>query len=72
MAAELRWTDVHDIAIALADKYRELAPRELSLTDVQRYVVSLPGFVDDPKALSEVKLQAIQAAWHEEWEDRTR
>lgn len=72
MAAALRWTDVHDIAVALADKYREQAPRELSLADVQRYVTSMPSFVDDPKASSEPNLAAIQTAWHEEWEDRTR
>ncbi len=72
MTAELRWNDIQDIAIALADKYRELAPREVSLTDVHRYVTSLPAFVDDPNASSEPNLHAIQMAWHEEWEDRTR
>ena len=72
MTAELRWDDVQDIAIALADKYRDVAPLEVRFTDLHRYITGLPTFVDDPKAPSEAKLEAIQIAWHEEWEDRTR
>ena len=72
MAAELRWDDVQDIAIALADRHRDIAPLEVRFTDLHRYVTSLPEFVDDPKASNEAKLEAIQMAWHEEWEDRTR
>ncbi len=72
MAAELRWDDVHGIANELADKYRDIAPLEVRFTDLHRYVTSLPNFVDDPKASNEAKLEAIQMAWHEEWEDRTR
>jgi FeS assembly protein IscX len=72
MAAELRWDDVEDIAIALANKYRGVAPMEVRFTDLHRYITELPTFVDDPKASNEAKLEAIQLAWHEEWEDRTR
>ena len=72
MAAELRWDNAQDIAIALADKYRELNPLEVRFTDLQRYVTELPSFADDPKASNEAKLEKIQMAWHEEWEDRTR
>ncbi len=72
MAAELRWDDVEDIAIALADKHRGVAPMEVRFTDLRRYVIELPTFVDDPSASNEDNLEAIQAAWHEEWEDRTR
>ncbi len=72
MAAELRWDDVEDIAIALADKHREVAPLEVRFTDLRRYVIELPGFADDPMASNEANLEAIQMAWHDEWEDRTR
>jgi FeS assembly protein IscX len=72
MAAELRWDDVEDIAIALADKYRNLTPLEVGFTDLRRYVIELPAFVDDPSASNEDNLEAIQMAWHDEWEDRTR
>ena len=72
MAAELRWDDTEDIAIALADKYRNLTPLEVRFTDLRHYVIELPAFVDDPSASNEDNLEAIQMAWHDEWQDRTR
>jgi len=72
MAAPLNWDNVTEIGIALADRFRDLNPLELQFTDIHRYVTELPGFRDDPKASNDAKLQAIQQAWHEEWEDRTR
>jgi FeS assembly protein IscX len=71
MAAELKWDDVNDIAIALTDKFPQQNPLEVRFTDLHRYVTELPVFVDDPKASTEAKLEAIQMAWHEEWQDRT-
>ena len=71
MAAELKWDDVNDIAIALTDKFPQQNPLEVRFTDLHRYVSELPRFVDDPKASTEAKLEAIQMAWHEEWQDRT-
>jgi len=71
MAAELRWDDAEGIAIALTDKFPQQNPLEVRFTDLHRYVTELPTFVDDPKASTEGKLEAIQMAWHEEWEDRT-
>jgi FeS assembly protein IscX len=72
MAPELRWDDTEDIAIALTDKFPEVNPLEVRFTDLHRYVTELPIFVDDPKASNESKLEKIQMAWHEEWEDRTQ
>jgi FeS assembly protein IscX len=70
MPAELKWTDAEDIAIALADKLPEQNPLEVRFTDLHRYVTELPNFADDPKASNEAKLEAIQMAWYEEWQDR--
>jgi FeS assembly protein IscX len=70
MAAELRWTDAEDIAIALSEKYPEQNPLEVRFTDLHRYVIELPDFVDNPRASNEAKLEAIQMAWYEEWQDR--
>jgi FeS assembly protein IscX len=39
-------------------------------TDLHRYVTELPTFVDDPKTSNESKLEAIQMAWYEEYQDR--
>ncbi|MGA7461744.1 MAG: Fe-S cluster assembly protein IscX [Candidatus Korobacteraceae bacterium] len=70
MSAELRWTDCEDIAIALLEKFPEQNPLEVRFTDLYRYVTELPEFVDNPKASNEAKLEAIQMAWYEEWQDQ--
>ncbi len=70
MAAGLRWDDAEDVGIALAEKYPLQNPLEVRFTDLHRYVTELPIFVDDPKASNEAKLETIQMAWYEEWQDR--
>ncbi len=70
MAAELRWDDAEDLGIALADKYPDANPLEVRFTDLRRYIIELPTFVDDPQKSNESKLEAIQMAWYEEYQDR--
>jgi FeS assembly protein IscX len=70
MAMQLSWEDTEDIGIELADKYPNQNPLEVRFTDLHRMVIELPGFDDDPKGSNESKLEAIQMAWHEEWQDR--
>jgi FeS assembly protein IscX len=70
MAKELTWDDAEDIGVELADKFPDQNPLEVRFTDLHRYVIELPKFVDDPKQSTEGKLEAIQMAWHEEFEDR--
>ncbi len=70
MAAELRWDDTEDLALALADKFPDQNPREVRFTDLHRWVTELPTFVDSASASSEGKLEAIQMAWYEEFQDR--
>ncbi len=70
MPEQFRWDDAEDIALALADKYPLQNPLEVRFTDLHRYVTELPTFADDPKASNEAKLEAIQMAWYEEWQDR--
>jgi len=71
MAAELHWDDAEDLGIALADKFPDQNPLEVRFTDLHRYVTELPAFVDSPQASSEAKLEAIQMAWYEEYQDRS-
>jgi FeS assembly protein IscX len=71
MANELTWDNAEDIAIALTDTFPDQNPLEVRFTDLHRKVIELPGFTGDPKASNEAKLEAIQMAWHEEWEERT-
>ena len=70
MPKDLTWDDAEDIALALADKFPEINPIEIRFTDLHKHVIELPGFVDDPMKSSEGKLEAIQMAWYEEFQDR--
>ncbi len=69
MLNHLHWDDADDIGYRLAEKYPTLDPLTVRFTDLHRYVIELPGFVDDPKASNESKLETIQMAWHEEWKE---
>ncbi len=62
----MRWTDVREIAIALADRYPEVDPLSVRFTDLHRWVRTLPGFSDDPERSNEKILEAIQMAWLDE------
>ena len=70
MNRALTWTSTEDIAIALADKYHDIDPLTVRFPDLHRWVLGLDGFADDPKNSNEKKLEAIQMAGHEEWDDR--
>jgi FeS assembly protein IscX len=70
MNPNLSWTSIEDLAIALADKHPDTDPLTVRFTDLHKWVMALDGFSDDPKNSNEKKLEAIQMAWHEEWEDR--
>ncbi len=64
----MRWTDVREIAIALADRYPDVDPLSVRFTDLHRWVRELPGFSDDPQRSNEQILEAIQMAWLDERE----
>ncbi len=64
----MKWTDVSDIAIELADRHPEVDPLRLNFVDLMKHVQALPGFDDDPSRCGEKILEAIQAAWIEERE----
>ena len=65
----MKWIDAEDIGIALAEKFPDLDPLTLRFTDLREKVLALEDFGDDPKASNEPKLEAIQMAWHEEYQD---
>ncbi len=65
----MRWIDVREIAIALAERHPDVAPLSVRFTDLHRWVVELPGFSDDPGRSNEKVLEAIQMAWLDEVED---
>jgi len=69
MAQEIMWTDAEEIGIQLQEKFPEIDPLTVRFTDLWKMVTELDGFADDPAKSNESKLEAIQMAWHEEYED---
>lgn len=67
MPDELRWTDSEEIGLRLFETHPNTNPLTVRFTDLHQWVCDLDGFVDDPKASTEGKLEAIQMAWLEEW-----
>ena len=65
----MKWIDAEDIAIALVEKYPDTDPLTVRFTDLRNHVLALEGFDDDPKTSNEPKLEAIQMAWLEEYQE---
>lgn len=69
MPRAISWTDAEEIGIQLAEKFPGLDPLTVRFTDLHRYVTELDDFADDPAKSSEPRLEAIQMAWYEEFQD---
>jgi FeS assembly protein IscX len=67
-AMSLKWTDVLDIAIELEEKYPDTDPLKVNFVDLQKWVLMLDDFDDDPDHCGERILEGIQMAWIEERE----
>jgi FeS assembly protein IscX len=66
---DLTWDSTEDIALALYDKFPEQDPLKVRFTDLHKWITELEDFGDDPSKSNEGKLEAVQMAWHEEWQD---
>jgi len=62
----MKWTDVRDIAMALAEAHPDVDPKTIRYTDFHRWICQLPGFSDEPNRSNEKILEAIQMAWIDE------
>lgn len=62
----LKWLDVQDIAIELADKHEDVDPRYVNFVNLRNWVMELEDFDDDPAHCGEKILEGIQMAWIEE------
>jgi FeS assembly protein IscX len=69
MPDALDWDDVEGIGLRLSEKFPDLDPLTVRFTDLHKWVTELEGFAGDPKLSNEGKLEAIQMAWHEEFQD---
>lgn len=72
MAEKLTWDDAAKIGVLLSRQHPELRPLSTDLEDLHRHVTSLAGFSGDSTWFDKGKLEAIRAAWNEEFLDRTQ
>lgn len=66
---KLTWDSIDDIAYALWEKHPDQDPLQVRFTDMHQWIIALDGFNDDPMKSNEGKLEAIQMAWLEEYQD---
>jgi FeS assembly protein IscX len=62
----IKWTDIQDIAIELADNHSDIDPQYINFVELRNLVMNIEGFSDDPERCGEKILEAIQMAWIEE------
>ena len=62
----MKWTDVRQVAIELAEAHPEIDPLTVRFTDLHNWVVELEDFDDDHNHGGEKILEAIQMAWIDE------
>ena len=69
MPKQLTWLDSEDIGILLQERFPDLDPLTVRFTDLRQWVCQLEDFGDLPDKSNEAKLEAIQMAWLEEYQD---
>ena len=69
MAHTLTWEDAEEIASRLMEAHPDVHPLDVRFTDLHEWVCELDEFDDSAAASTEAKLEAIQMAWLEEYED---
>ncbi len=67
--AGLTWDHIEDLGLSLYEKFPDKDPLQIRFTDLHKWITELDDFDDDPLKSSEGKLEAIQMAWYEEWQE---
>jgi FeS assembly protein IscX len=49
----IKWTDINDIAIELADNHSDIDPQYINFVDLRNLVLSIEDFSDDPDRCGE-------------------
>jgi len=65
----LKWDQAEDIAEVLAENHPGLNPLDVRFVDLRQWVIDLDEFDDDADGSNEAKLEAIQMAWNELYEE---
>jgi FeS assembly protein IscX len=66
---KLTWQNPDDIALSLYEKFPDTDPTHIRFTDLLKWITELEDFDDDPLKSNEAKLERIQMAWLEEYQD---
>lgn len=66
---KLTWANLEDIGLALYEKFPDQDPTHIRFTDLHKWITELEDFDDDPLKSNEAKLERIQMAWLEEYQD---
>ena len=66
---KLTWQNLDDIALSLYEKFPDTDPTHIRFTDLLKWITELEDFEDDPLKSNEAKLERIQMAWLEEYQD---
>lgn len=66
---KLTWSDFESIAIALREKFPDTDPTNIRFTDLHKWITELEDFEDDPLKSNEAKLERIQMAWLDEYNE---
>lgn len=67
---KLTWDQFENLGIALFEKFPDVDPTNIRYTDMHKWITELEDFDDDPMKSNEAKLEAIQMAWLEEYNDQ--
>jgi len=62
----LYWDSAYEIVLELMDKYPNADIEALSLKELNRWIVNLPNFADDPVLVNDGILKDILREWYEE------
>ena len=66
---KLTWQNLDDIALSLYEKFPDTDPTHIRFTDLHKWITELEDFDDDPLKSNEAKLERVQMAWLEEYQD---
>lgn len=66
MGQSLHWDSTYEIVLALMEAYPNAELESLSLDDINRRIIQLPNFDDDPALVNDAILKGILRDWYEE------
>ena len=62
----LYWDSSYEIVLTLKEVYPDIDLDSVSLEDLNRWIISLPNFADDPVLVNDGILKDILREWYEE------